>query len=121
MRLMSNRTFRYCDEYKGGCIDQETAMRPIVLAAIVASISAFSPAAAEAPSLTSDKAKYRLGDAPVFTVTTKQDYFLTLVAVSAENKGLVLYPNGFDREGWPLEGQIKGGATTVIPRSQAGF
>lgn len=49
-------------------------------------------------SLTSNADAYRVGDLPIFTITTQKDCFLTLINVDGAGKATVLYPNAFEQQ-----------------------
>jgi hypothetical protein len=49
-------------------------------------------------SLISDKASYKVDDQPVFTVTSEEDCFLTLINVDGKGAASVIFPNKFQKD-----------------------
>ena len=75
-----------------------------------------APAFADAPSLSSDRPAYRVGDVPTFTVTAPSDCFLTLFAIGADGEAGVLLPNRFQPDN-----RIPAGEPVQIPGKGASF
>ena len=67
-------------------------------------------------SLVSDRSDYKIGDQVVFTVTSEQDCFLTLINVDQKGSATVLFPNKFDKDNG-----IKAGTDLNFPSETAGF
>ncbi|HSM42411.1 MAG TPA: DUF4384 domain-containing protein, partial [Afifellaceae bacterium] len=67
-------------------------------------------------SIVADKARYRLGDKPVFTVSTNRDCHLTLVNVDGRGVGTVIFPNRFDRDN-----SIRANRAFPFPAANAAF
>ncbi len=67
-------------------------------------------------SIVADKAKYGLGDRPVFTVTTNRDCRLTLINVDSHGVGTVIFPNRFDQNN-----AISGNREFHYPAADAAF
>jgi hypothetical protein len=66
--------------------------------------------------LNSDKSLYKQGEAPVLTVKSDKDCFLTVTDVDDKNKGGVIFPNKFQQDN-----RIKGGVENQIPGANALF
>jgi hypothetical protein len=88
----------------------------IACAALAALTATPSPAGAQNIALTSDKSGYHVGDRPVFTVTAREDCFLTLVTIDAAGRGAVLFPNRFQRDN-----RIKANVASEIPGPDSAF
>jgi hypothetical protein len=56
-------------------------------------------------AITSDRSEYKVGELPVYTVTTAQDCFLTLINVDGKGIATVLYPNQFEKQNALKAGQ----------------
>jgi hypothetical protein len=67
-------------------------------------------------SIVADKAHYRLGDKPVFSVQTNHDCRLTLVNVDSHGVGTVIFPNRFDQNN-----AIRGNREFQYPAADAAF
>lgn len=67
-------------------------------------------------ALISDASVYRVGDSPVFTVTASRDCYLTLIDLDDKGDGVVLLPNGFQRDN-----HIKAGVAVRFPAADATF
>jgi Domain of unknown function (DUF4384) len=73
-------------------------------------------AATDTLSLSSDKTVYSQGEAPVFTIKSDKDCFLTVADVDENNKGGVIFPNRFEQDN-----AIKAGVELSIPAANALF
>jgi hypothetical protein len=73
-------------------------------------------AATDTLSLSSDKTVYSQGEAPVFTIKSDKDCFLTVADVDENNKGGVIFPNKFQQDN-----RIKAGIELSIPATNAPF
>jgi hypothetical protein len=67
-------------------------------------------------SLNSDKTLYTQGEAPVFTIKSDKDCFLTVTDVDGKNSGGVIFPNKFQQDN-----RIKAGSEIQIPGPKAPF
>src|SRR5207248_11445808 len=61
-------------------------------------VAKVATAANDTLSLNSDKSFYKQGEAPVLTVRSDRDCFLTVTDVDEKNKGGVIFPNRFEQE-----------------------
>ena len=67
-------------------------------------------------SLISDKSGYKQNDLPVFTVTSAQDCFLTLIDVDGKGVATVIFPNKFEQNN-----QLKANADFKFPVDDAPY
>jgi hypothetical protein len=95
---------------------QLPSLRVVAIPSMATPLMLARPLANNELSLTSDADVYNRGDAPVFTIASPRDCYLTLTDVDQKGEGTVLLPNRFQQDNL-----IRAGVPVQFPGGSAPF
>ena len=95
---------------------QLTSLRVVAIPSMATPLTLARPLANNELSLTSDADVYNQGDAPVFTIASPRDCYLTLTDVDQKGEGTVLLPNRFQQDSF-----VRAGVPVQFPGGSAPF
>jgi hypothetical protein len=95
---------------------QLSSLRVVAIPSMATPLMLARPLANNELSLTSDGDVYNQGDAPVFTIASPRDCYLTLTDVDQKGEGTVLLPNRFRQDNF-----IRAGVPVQFPGESAPF
>jgi Domain of unknown function (DUF4384) len=95
---------------------QLSSLRVVAIPSMATPLMLARPLANNELSLTSDADIYNQGDAPVFTIASPRDCYLTLTDVDQKGEGTVLLPNRFQQDNF-----IRAGIPVQFPGDSAPF
>jgi len=95
---------------------QLPSLRVVAIPSMATPLMLARPLANNELSLTSDADVYNPGDAPVFTIASPRDCYLTLTDVDQKGEGTVLLPNRFQQDNF-----IRAGVPVQFPGGSAPF
>jgi hypothetical protein len=95
---------------------QLSSVRVVAIPSMATPLMLARPLANNELSLTSDADVYNQGDAPVFTIASPRDCYLTLTDVDQKGEGTVLLPNRFQQDNL-----IRAGVPVQFPGGSAPF
>src|SRR5258708_6274107 len=95
---------------------QLSSLRVVAIPSMATPLLLARPLSNNELSLTSDADIYNQGDAPVFTIASPRDCYLTLTDVDQKGEGTVLLPNRFQQDNF-----IRAGVPVQFPGGSAPF
>jgi hypothetical protein len=95
---------------------QLPSLRVVAIPSMATPLMLARPLANNELSLTSDADVYNRGDAPVFTIASPRDCYLTLTDVDQKGEGTVLLPNRFQQDNF-----VRAGVPVQFPGGSAPF